>query len=137
MIKRTIIGLLVAILALGALAGCKSAAETADENLTKKAENFEVPRRIVGINAITGDALFEVTGYCSYKVTDDTVEALCATNKNDRKGSVERTTLGRADNVTFVSTQLGGVEVDFFSPTVVFRPEQVIPNFDLQSSADN
>ena len=95
-----------------------------------------MPRRIVGINAINGDVLFEVTGYCSYETDSDTIDVICATERDDRKGSVERTTLGKADNVTFVSTQLAGVEVDFFRPRVVFRPETIVPDFDLQTGGD-
>jgi hypothetical protein len=49
-------------------------------------------------------------------------------------GSVERTTLYLSDNVTFVSTQIGGVHVDLFRPRVIFRPETIIPNFDLSTS---
>ena len=114
-------------------AACESAADRANQNLSKAAENFEVPRRIVGINGITDEALFSVEGYCSYEVPGDgTFEAIC---KNE-DGSIERTTLYLSDNVTFVSTQLRGVKVDLFNPRIIFRPETVIPNFDLSTSND-
>lgn len=120
-------------LALLGAACTDSAADTANENLSKAAENFEVPRRIVGINGITDEALFSVEGFCSYEVPDNgTFEAIC---KNE-DGSIERTTLYLSDNVTFVSTQLRGVEVDLFNPRIIFRPETIIPNFDLSTSGD-
>jgi hypothetical protein len=115
------------------LAGCTSAADTANENLTKAAENFEVPRRIVGVNGITDRVLFSVEGFCSYEVVDRKFEAICLVDR--ASGEVERITMGLSDNVTFVSTQTGGKEVGLFRPRVIFRPENIVPNFDLSTSA--
>ncbi len=109
---------------------CTSQADRANENLSKAAENFEVPRRIVGINGITDRVLFSVEGFCSYE-TAGPFEAIC---KNP-DGSIERITLHLSDNVTFVSTQLGGVKVGLFRPRVIFRPENIVPDFDLATSA--
>lgn len=113
------------------LAACTSEADTANENLTRAAENFEVPRRITAINGITDKVLFTVEGFCSYEVpSNGTFEAIC---KNP-DGSIERTTLYLSDNVTFVSTQIGGADVDLFRPRVIFRPETIVPDFDLSTS---
>ena len=129
--KRTrIIGAAVAVLAVAGMTACTSEADTANDNLSKAAENFEVARRIVGINAITNDVLFEVTGFCSYETGGDTIDAIC----KDTDGSISRTTMGKADNVTFVSTQLAGKHVSLFHPRIIFRPETIIPNFDLSTS---
>lgn len=127
--------LAVVALAVG-LSGCESAADTANQNLSKAAENFEVPRRIVGINGITDKVLFSVEGYCSYETEGNTIDVICATESDDRKNSVMRTTLGKSDNVTFVSTQLEAVEVDFFRPRIIFRPETIVPNFDLSTGGN-
>ena len=127
---------LVALFAIVGLSACTSAADRANENLSKAAENFEVPRRIVGVNTITDSVLWTVEGYCSYETDGDTIDVICATDDHDRKGHVSRTTMGKADNVTFVSTQLADVEVDFFRPRIVFRPENIVPDFDLQTSID-
>ena len=113
------------------LAACTSEADTANENLTKAAENFEVPRRIVGINGITDQVLFTVEGFCSIENDGSKLDVIC---KTDEKGTVERTTLGLSDNVTYVSTQTGGVEVGLFRPRIIFRPEAIVPNFDLSTS---
>lgn len=123
----------VASLAVLGTAGCTSAADQANQNLSKAADNFEVPRRIVGVNTITDTILFSVEGFCSYSVGEGgSFEAICLVNRET--GEVERTTLGRADNVTFVSTQMGGKEVGLFRPRVIFRPETIVPNFDLSTS---
>lgn len=130
--KARVIALaLGAVIAGGVLVGCTSEADRANENLSKAADNFEVPRRIVGINAITDKVLFSVEGFCSITPTDKKLEVICKTDKN---GTVERTTLGLSDNVTYVSNQLHGVKVDLFKPRIIFRPENVIPNFDLSIS---
>lgn len=107
-----------------------SAADRANENLSRAAENFEVPRRIVGINGITDRPLFSVEGFCSYEAGNGVFEAIC---KNP-DGSISRTTMGLSDNVTFVSTQMAGSKVDLFRPRIIFRPEAIVPNFDLSTS---
>ena len=132
MITRKLITLSLAVAAgIGVLTGCTSAADTANENLSKAAENFEVPRRIVGINAITDTVLFSVEGFCSIENDGAKLDVICKVPNGD----VERTTLGLSDNVTYVSTQTGSVEVDLFKPRVIFRPETIIPDFDLATSA--
>jgi hypothetical protein len=113
------------------LAACTSAADQANENLSKAAENFEVPRRIVGINGITDKVLFSVEGFCSIENDGRKLDVIC---KVDKAGSIERTTLGLSDNVTYVSTQLNGVKVDMFRPRIIFRPETIIPGFELSTS---
>lgn len=112
------------------LTGCTSEADRANENLSRSAENFEVPRRIVGINGITDAVLFSVEGFCSYESNGGTFEVIC---KNP-DGTIERTTMHLSDNVTFVSTQMGGADVELFRPRVIFRPENIIPDFDLSTS---
>jgi hypothetical protein len=122
----------VVALALGiTLAGCTSAADRANENLSKAAENFEVPRRITGINGITDNVLFTVEGFCSYEIVDGAYEVICLVDR--ASGEVQRTTMARSDNVTMIVTQTGGTEVDLFRPRVIFRPESVVPNFDLST----
>lgn len=133
---RALAAILATLFVAVGLSACESSADTANKNLSKAAENFEVPRRIVGINAITDTVLFTVEGYCSYETNGNTIDVTCAVDSKDRKNSVMRTTLGKSDNVTFVSTQLEAVDVDFFRPRVIFRPETIIPNFDLSTNSD-
>lgn len=114
------------------LTGCTSAADSANENLSKAAENFEVARRITGINGITDNVLFTVEGFCSYETEGGTYSVIC----KQPDGTVERTALAKSDNVTILVTQMGGTNVDLFRSRVIFRPETVIPNFDLSTSSD-
>lgn len=129
---RKILALLAGVFLVGGLVGCSSQADTANRNLSKAAENFEVPRRIVGINGITDNVLFSVEGFCSYESDGGTFEAIC----KEPDGSINRTTMHLSDNVTFVSTQLSGVKVGLFRPRIIFRPETIVPNFDLSTSVN-
>jgi len=132
MMKKLTIVAVTIVVALSS-ACTTSAADRANKNLSKAAENFEVPRRIVGINGITDTALFTVEGFCSYEVPEDgTFEAIC----KDKDGKIERTTMYLSDNVTFVSTQLRGVKVSLFNPRIIFRPQSIVPNFDLSTKGD-
>jgi hypothetical protein len=126
---RTTLGLAAAALAL---TGCESAADVGNRNLDKAAENFEVPRRITAVNGITDKVLFTVEGFCSLEKEDGSFHVTC----KQPSGELERTTLHLSDNVTFVSTQIGGVKVDLFRSRVIFRPETIIPNFDLSTSVN-
>ena len=136
--RRQRLAYAAAALLLGTLflSGCtEDAAVTADENLTKAADNFEVPRRITAINTRQPDKpLFIVEGFCSYSTDNDTIQALCLLDR--KTGEVSRTTLGKASEVTFVVTQLEGVKVDLFRPRIIFRPEGIVPNFDLSTSGN-
>lgn len=127
--KRTTI--LASVAGIALLAGAcqtESAADRANENLSKAAEEFEVERRIVGINGITDNVLFTVEGYCSIEnPTGNQLDLICKVNED----SVERTSLGLSDNVTYISTQLAAEEVDFYRPRIIFRPETFVPDFDL------
>src|SRR3954469_25802520 len=131
--KRIVPMALGGLAAVILLSGCTDAATTANDNLSKAADNFEVPRRIVGINGITDKVLFTVEGFCSITNDGRKLDVLCKTKAD---GTVERTTLGLSDNVTYVSTQLSGVKVDLFKPRVIFRPETIIPNVDLSISTN-
>lgn len=135
-LRKTLTLIATLILLTVGLSACSSAADTANDNLTKSAENFEVPRRIIGVNLITDKVLWTVEGYCSYETEGDTVDVICAIEDKDRKNHVSRTTMGKADQATFISTQLDSVAVDFFRPRVIFRPEGIIPNFDLSTNTD-
>lgn len=119
--------LLVATLAL---AGCKSNAETVSENLSKEAEQFEVQRRIVGINGITDKELFLVEGKCSISREADALVVTCKHADDDfRKHYV-----GKADNMIWISTQLDGLDVSEYHTKIVLKPESLIPDFDLETS---
>lgn len=118
----------VVALAVGALAlvGCSSDADKASQNLSTAADNFEVNRMIVGINGITDDVLFSVEGRCSMSRDGDLV-VTCKHGENDYRKHY----LGLSDNVTYVSTQLEGIDVSVYHTRIILKPQNILPDFDL------
>ena len=107
---------------------CSSDADNASKNLSTAADNFEVQRLIVGINGITDEVLFSVEGKCSITRDGDLV-VTCKHGPDDyRKHYV-----GLSDNVTWVSTQLEGVDVSVYHTRIILKPENIIPDFDLST----
>jgi hypothetical protein len=132
-VKKKIATLLAGfLLVVGLATGCTSQADTANRNLSKACENFECVRRVIGINGITDKVLFSVEGFCSYETEGNTYDVIC---KNP-DGSVNRTTMAKSDNVTIVVTQLQSQNVDLFRPRIIFRPETIVPDFDLSTSSN-
>lgn len=124
-----------AVLAVGALAltGCESDASTVNKNLTTAADQFEVQRKIVGINGITDTPAFEVEGRCSITEDGRQLEVLCKHGPDDfRKHFV-----GLSDNTYYVVTQLDGVDADAYRTRIIIKPEAIIPDFDLETSGED
>ena len=119
-----------AVLALATgllLTGCSSDADKTSKNLSKAAEQFEVQRRIVGINAITDKVLFDVEGRCSIEMPDRRVEVTCKHGPKDfRKHYV-----GLSDNMTYIAVQLEGVDANAYRTRIILKPENIVPDFDL------
>lgn len=135
--KRTIIPavLVVALLALPMLltACTKTDADVASKNLSKAAEQFEVPRRITFINGITDKYLLTIEGYCSVETGDSglvgSLEVTCRVTEG-KKHSFKKAFLGLSDNVSFIVEQLEPVEVSTSRYRVIFKPEAIVPDFD-------
>src|SRR5688500_9745337 len=121
----------VLTVAAGATAGCgDSNADKASENLGKEAEKFNVQRRIVGINGVTDKVIFDVTGKCSLESNDalpNNLEVICKHGPDDYRKHF----IGIPDNVTFVSTQLKGIDVSEYRTKFILRPESLVPDIDL------
>lgn len=111
------------------LAGC-SAAEMASYNVSRAADSFEVVRRIVFYNGITGDYILQVEGLCSLGNNDLTgeISITCKTGPNDYKKHF----LGLSDNVTYFAEQIEDVEASPYHYRVIFRPSVILPNIDIQ-----
>ena len=77
MIKKVIGGLAL----IGAslfMTGCQEDdAKIVSHNLSKAADNFEVMRRIVFINGITNQNMFEIVGLCSMENLSNRLAVTC------------------------------------------------------------
>ena len=123
---------LLAVMSMVGLIGCTSEADTVSENLSKSADSFEVQRRIVFINGITDKYLLEIQGLCSLGNNDDAGK-LSVTCKV-AEGQYKKHYLGLSDNVTFLVEQTDAKYEDPFHYKILFRPEAIIPDIDLQTS---
>ena len=122
---------LLVMVALALLvAGC-SAADTASQNLSTAADNFEITRRIVFYNGITNDYILVIEGLCSLGNADPAGElsVTCKTRENTYKKHF----LGLSDNVTYFAEQIETSQVDVYHYRVIFRPSVIIPDVELQT----
>lgn len=112
--------------------GCSSDADVASRNLSQAADMFEIDRRVVFYNGITGDYILEVQGRCSILADgiDGQLELTCKTGDSEYKKHF----LGLSDNVTYFAEQLEPSEVDVYHYRVIFKPETIIPNIDFETS---
>lgn len=90
--------LLLAVACLSLLAGC-SDADVASQNLSNAADNFEINRRVVFYNGITGEYMLSIEGLCSLGNADKSreVSIVCKTGA----GTYKKHFLGLSDNVTY------------------------------------
>jgi len=122
--------LLVVIVLLVLLLSSCTAADIASDNLSRAADSFEVNRRIVFYNGITGDYMLEIDGLCSLGNSDMSGE-LSVTCKTGA-GTYKKHFLGLSDNVTYFVEQIEPVQADPYHYRVIFRPSVILPDIDLQ-----
>lgn len=120
-----------AVLVTGlALTGCLSDADQASINLSKAAEQFEIQRRVVVYNTIRDVVLASFEGRCSIETPGKELEVVCKHGDNDyRKHFV-----GLSDNVSFVTTQLDPVNVSTYHTRIIWKPQSILPDVDLNIS---
>lgn len=117
------------IAAAMALSACTDA-DIASQNLSKAADMFEISRRVVFYNGITGDYILTVEGLCSLGNNDKSREVTitCKTGPN----AFKKHFLGLSDNVTFFAEQLETANVSTYHYRVVFKPQTIIPDVDFR-----
>lgn len=118
------------VAALALMAGCSSDADVASKNLSKAADNFEVQRRIVFYNGVTGDYILEITGRCSLGNSDSEgqLSVTCMVGPNEFKKHF----LGLSDNVTYFAEQIQGAAASTDNYRVVFKPSVIVPDVDIR-----
>lgn len=111
------------------LCGCPQESETAAYNVSQAAHNFEVTRRVVFYNGITGEYILTIEGLLS--VTVEAERKLSVIVKTGPK-SYKKHYLGTSDNVTWFCEQIDSVEADPFHYRVVFRPATILPDVEMK-----
>jgi hypothetical protein len=129
--KKKLTTFFIGFLAVLTLAGCSDEADTVSHNLSKSADNFEVQRRVVFVNGITDKYLLSIEGLCSLDANDSRkISVTCKVGE----GQYKKHYLGLSDNVTYFIEQTDAKYEDAYHYKVLFRPETIIPDIDLQTS---
>lgn len=118
------------LLSAAVLAGCSPDADVASRNLSKAADMFEINRRIVFYNGITGEYMLTVEGLCSLGNNDKSrqLSITCKTGPS----SFKKHFLGLSDNVTFFVEQLENAPASVYRYRVVFKPSVIIPDIEVK-----
>lgn len=129
-IKNKLAVALVGIMAI-LLVGC-SEADTVSQNISKSADSFEIQRRVVFFNGITDKYLLTIEGLCALGNDNDPgkISVTCKVGE----GLYKKHYLGLSDNVSYLIEQTDAANVDPFHYRILFRPESIIPDIDLQTS---
>ena len=122
------LGLLV-LVGLG-VAACTDA-DVASRNLSYAADQFQIERRIVFYNGITGGYMLTIEGLCSLGNSDKTraVSVTCKTGPADYKKHF----LGLSDNITFFVEQMEPVAASPYRYRVIFKPDVIVPDINLST----
>ena len=130
---NTVLKIICLVAAVTTIAGCSRDADVASRNLSVAADQFELQRRIVFYNGITGAYMLSIEKRCSIDnaLTARSVAVTCKTGPAEYKKHL----LGLSDNVTFFMEQLEPVAVSAYRYRVIFKPESIIPSIDLTTSA--
>lgn len=118
------------MLGMFGFAACSSDSDVASKNLSKAADNFEIQRRVVFYNGITGDYILEVDGLCAVGNNDsgDKISITCKVGKD----KFIKHFLGKSDNVTWFAEQLKSADASTSHYRVVFKPSTVVPDIDFR-----
>lgn len=125
--KKLVIALMLATMLV--ISACSSEANVASRNVSRAADQFEINRRIVFYNGITGEDILTIEGLCSLGNFDGPGE-LSITCKVGPT-SFKKHFLGLSDNVTYFAEQIDASEVDAYHYRVIFRPQTIIPNIEI------
>lgn len=129
--KFSTIKLGVILSMVGILSAC-SDADIASSNLSKAADNFEINRRVIFYNGITGEYMLSIEGLCSLGSGTQTksVTVTCKTGPQ----AFKKHFLGISDNVTYFAEQLEPAPVSTYHYRVIFKPQTIMPDFDFKGS---
>ena len=121
--------LALALITAATIAACTDA-DIASSNLSKAADNFEIQRRVVFYNGISGEYILTIEGRCSLGNFDaaGTLTVTCKTGDDQYKKHF----LGLSDNVTFFAEQLEAANVSAYHYRVTFKPQTIIPDVDFR-----
>lgn len=109
---------------------CSREADTASYNLSRAADEFEINRRIVFYNGVTGEYILTIEGLCSIGNSDKDgqLSVTCKTGNS----SYKKHFLGLSDNVTYFAEQIETANVSGYHYKVIFRPLSILPSLEVK-----
>jgi len=127
--KRVLMFVLAVTVIAVSLSGCNRQADIVSRNISRAADQFEINRRIVFYNGITGEYILVIEGYCALGNYDPAGElsVTCRTGPNQYKKHY----LGLSDNVTYFAEQIDASGADPYHYRVIFRPQTIIPSVEI------
>ena len=134
--KKIISVILLLVMLTILIAGCASKADVASQNLSTAADNFEINRRIIFYNGITGEYMLTIEGLCSLGNYDPAGElsVTCKVGRGtDGKGIFKKHFLGLSDNVTYFAEQIDPSSTDPYRYRDIFPPTTIVPNAQLDT----
>ncbi len=121
--KNKFIAMILAATVLAAsVTGCREA-DKVSYNVSQEADNFNVIRRLVVINARTDKPMFELVGAFSFELDNNRIVATVETGKNQYK----KHSVGLTDWTLWSVEDLEGASVDKYHYEVNFLPEMIVP----------
>lgn len=126
--KKIIAGIVGLGLLFGATA-CSSDAAKIRENTGTAADNFEVQRKIVGVNTRTDKYLFFVEGKCSITRESGWLVSICKHGPNDYRTHY----LSESTDTSIAITQEAGIDASVYHTRIIIKPENLLPNLELST----
>lgn len=121
--------LILLVTAFAALSGCSNDAQVASRNLSQAADNFEINRRVVFYNGITGEYMLTIEGLCSLEAGEHRkVSITCKVGPQ----AFKKHYLGLSDNVTYFIEQLEPAGANVYHYRVTFKPSVILPDIQMR-----
>jgi hypothetical protein len=125
------IALMIPVALLLMAGQCSPDAQVASKNLSTAADMFEIQRRVVFYNGITGEYMLVVEGRCSIESSSGSLKVTCKEGPN----KYVKHFLGLSDNISYFAEQTELADVSVYHNRIVWKPQSVIPDIDLNIDA--
>ncbi len=121
--KKIMISVLVVFMLFGVVGCDDRESDKVSYNVSKEADNFNVIRRLVVINARTDKPMFELIGAFSFELENNRIIAIVETGPNEYK----KHSVGLTNWTLWSVEDISGAEVNKYEYEVNFLPEMILP----------
>lgn len=120
--KRHIAVMTAIVLVASVLTGCTEA-ERVSQNISQRADNFDITRRLTVFNVRTDTILFQMTGLFSIKTdgNDEQLEVTCELED----GKYSKHFIRLSNETTYIVEDLSGTDVSKYSYELNFLPKMI------------